>query len=435
MQIKQLSLVLSLLLTLCLFHNTQAQQAGRIESMKLLTANVGWAATSQKLFWTTDSGARWKDITPKLNHKWQTVSSVFFLDESAGWALLHCGDGRDPRIDDVCFEFASTTNAGRNWTVVHPKIVDFVPQSNFDDWTGFSGSAFLDFADARKGWAILKVSAHVQASIGVMLRTTDGGKTWTQLGGSLPIAGNFHFVTAKDGWVAGGGQPESDLYVTRDAGDTWDRVVVKPPPIVKVETWPPTANGVWPDYELPFFETPGQGFLIGSYWDGSDATLALFTSKDLGHSWRFERVLPSPIGIATIFRGTLITASTPQNMDKLTFTRLPLGDHAAQTTSVAADLHGIPIKHHNLGAGDDALSMVDDSRGWLLADELMATADGGATWTDVTPGRAARPSGARGAQVQKMRPKGASSTRAAVSPPFTRSPPLGATSSHTWGSI
>ena len=45
MQIRQLSLFLSLLLTLCLFHDTEAQQAGQIESMKLLTADTGWAAT------------------------------------------------------------------------------------------------------------------------------------------------------------------------------------------------------------------------------------------------------------------------------------------------------------------------------------------------------------------------------------------------------
>lgn len=92
MQTKQLSLALSLLLTLCVCSATQAQQAGRIESMKLLTADAGWATTRNKLFWTTDGGASWRDITPKLNHKRQMVSSVFFLDQSTGWALLNCAD-------------------------------------------------------------------------------------------------------------------------------------------------------------------------------------------------------------------------------------------------------------------------------------------------------------------------------------------------------
>src|SRR5579863_1202282 len=99
MQTKQLSFFLSLLLTLCLFRDTQAQQAGRIESMKLLTPNVGWAATKQKLFWTTDGGAQWKDITPKLDHEEQQVSSVFFLDSTTGWIPMHCGDNLFPSND------------------------------------------------------------------------------------------------------------------------------------------------------------------------------------------------------------------------------------------------------------------------------------------------------------------------------------------------
>jgi photosystem II stability/assembly factor-like uncharacterized protein len=60
----------------------------QITSMKLLTPQVGWAATTQKLYWTTDDGASWKDITPKLDHKWQAVSSVYFLGPSTGATKL-----------------------------------------------------------------------------------------------------------------------------------------------------------------------------------------------------------------------------------------------------------------------------------------------------------------------------------------------------------
>jgi photosystem II stability/assembly factor-like uncharacterized protein len=73
------------LLTLCVCIPVRAQVAGRIESMKLLTTDTGWAASKSKLFWTTDGGASWKDITPKLNHEEQQVSSVFF------WTLLPGG--------------------------------------------------------------------------------------------------------------------------------------------------------------------------------------------------------------------------------------------------------------------------------------------------------------------------------------------------------
>lgn len=391
MRKQQMSLI-SLTLAICLCIASSAQQTGRIESMKLLTSDAGWAATKGHLFWTTDGGAQWKDVTPKPDHKEQSISSVFFLDVSNGWVVLHCGDDRDPKVDDVCFEFASTTDGGQVWSVVHPKIVDSIPQTDFSDWTGYSGDTFLYFADAQHGWAILKRSLHTQASSGVMLRTLDGGHSWTQLpNDTLPMADHFCFATAKDGWVAGGGQPESDLYVTHDGGDTWSQVVVAPTTAIKVEVWPPKQNGAWPDYRLPSFESPTHGFLIGSYWDGSKPTFVLFSTTDLGASWKFERMLPAIDGVTNISDGTLFMASASQRRDKLMFSRLPLGGRADAPAVITADDGAISTRHRNLGGGYDALEMVATARGWLLADELLATSDGGATWIDITPGEAHSP--------------------------------------------
>jgi hypothetical protein len=109
------------LLTLGLFHDTEAQQAGQIESMKLLTADTGWAATRDKLFWTADGVASWKDITPKPNHKHQILSSVFFLDVCTGRALLSCSDDRDIAADNSCFALASTADAEKTWSVAKDK--------------------------------------------------------------------------------------------------------------------------------------------------------------------------------------------------------------------------------------------------------------------------------------------------------------------------
>ncbi|HZW95529.1 MAG TPA: hypothetical protein VFF64_21440 [Candidatus Eremiobacteraceae bacterium] len=370
--------------------------------MKLLTPDVGWAATSKKLFWTTDGGAQWKDITPKVTHKGQVVSSVFFLDSSTGWVLLSCGDGRDPKVDDVCFEFAYTTDAGQTWSISHPKIVDPVPQSAIDDGQGFSGVTFVNFADSQHGWAILKRSLNTARSSGEMLRTVDGGRTWAQLPhDSLPMADHFRFVTAKNGWIAGGGQPESDLYVTHDGGDSWSQVVVKPPTTVKIEVWPPAENGVWPDYQLPFFVSPARGFLIGSYWDGSGGpTNVLFSTDDGGMTWRFERVFPGLDGAVAIVSNTLFVCSTSQSMDRLTLATLRIVDKGSPPARVTAEIHGIPIRHYNLGAGYDSLDMIDGVHGWLLADELLVTVDGGATWRDITPGEAAPPK-AVGSENQK----------------------------------
>jgi len=52
--------------------------------LKLLTPEVGWAADPQRLFWTTDGGGDWKDITPKKPVVEEEIASAFFLDTSTG---------------------------------------------------------------------------------------------------------------------------------------------------------------------------------------------------------------------------------------------------------------------------------------------------------------------------------------------------------------
>jgi len=52
------ALALASALTVLFSIASTAQQAGRIESMKLLIPDVGWAATNSQLFWTTDGGGK-----------------------------------------------------------------------------------------------------------------------------------------------------------------------------------------------------------------------------------------------------------------------------------------------------------------------------------------------------------------------------------------
>lgn len=264
-----------------------AQIIGQIESMKLLTSNVGWVSTNKYLFWTVDAGKHFKDVTPKSGHKRQIVSSVFFRDESIGWVLLKCADDQDALADDVCFEFASTTNAGGSWSLVHPKIVDpGRDQSNIEDGVGtYSGTTFLDFADAHHGWAILKKSYNTSRSVGEMLRTVDGGKTWKQLSGNTPpIAEPFRFISPSTGWIAGG--PDLELYVTRDAGDSWRKVSLPAPPGV--------SNDFWVVSNLPVFEGERRGFLWTQYPTGppsdpNQSILVLFATDDGGSTWKQGR--------------------------------------------------------------------------------------------------------------------------------------------------
>lgn len=343
--------------------------------MKLLTDNVGWAATNTKLFWTTDSGASWRDITPKLGHRTQMVSSVFFLDTSTGWVVLKCADGKSPLLDDVCFEFASTADGGESWSVAHPKITNpGIDRSNVDDGVGtYSGTAFLQFADSQHGWAILKKAYNTARSVGAMLHTVDGGKTWTQLPGAPPIAEPFYFVNASTGWIAGG--PDLELYVTHDAGSSWRSVQLGLPKGV--------APDLSPVYNLPVFENDKAGHLSVAYESNTtpNTTVALFRTLDGGNTWLSTAALselpnaqPWVAYPAAVVGEELLVPTLSKN--RLTLSRSREGAGAVfQSAKVSVRASSV-----------DGLSFAARDRGWVLATYwILSTRDGGITWTDVTP--------------------------------------------------
>jgi hypothetical protein len=243
-----------------------------------------------------------------------------------------------------------------------------------DPEAGFSGQSYVGFADEMHGWMILKVSRSTAVSFGVMFRSEDGGKTWKQLP-QPPLAEPFRFVTAKDGWLAGG--PENQLYVTRDAGNSWQSVSLRKP------------NQIGPDrgavYDLPVFENASNALLPVRYKMGSELVapttiVALFETHNGGVTWALDRIQPKvadptdgwlPVAVA---ESTLVTAMVSTGNIRLMQT--PRGGQVEGHTSA--------IPRHALTA--DQLSFVTAHRGWVLAGYwLLSTSDGGATWADVTP--------------------------------------------------
>lgn len=373
MQIKHLRLAFVFFLTLAVCIPTRAQTAGRIESMKLLTADTGWAATRNKLFWTTDGGANWKDITPKLDHQEQQVSSVFFLDSTTGWILMHCGDNlfpsndplalksdRDLRRDDTCFEFASTRDAGESWSITHPKIVD--PSRHPEDGSGFSLGTFLDFVDTLHGWAILKRGTNTMFSAGVMLRTSDGGHTWTQLKDVPPIAEHFIFTNPKDGWMAGG--PEYDLFVTHDGGDSWR----------KVQSLPDMGDS------LPAFGSERRGLMPVGH--------SLLATDDGGRTWTQERTLNDIPEYGAIEIVGSVVIAIKRDLEKgrtEARTRLSLYEVTSRN-ELSSNAAEVPVSE---GGGPIEISFLSEEQGWTsFSGRLFATKDGGRNWAEITPGGA-----------------------------------------------
>jgi photosystem II stability/assembly factor-like uncharacterized protein len=345
--------------------------------MKLLTPDVGWAATSKKLFWTTNGGAQWKDITPKADHKGQAVSSVFFLDTSTGWVLLKCGDDRDVLADEGCFALASTTDAGETWSVLQEKIKVPFSREYLEDSTGFSGQSWLQFIDSQHGWELLDIATNsANPSAGEMLRTSDGGRTWTPTKGT-PTSDHFLFITPTNGWIAGGNDQE--LFVTRDAGDSWQKVSL------------PIAAGTQPNLgesiSLPvFLKSEKQGFLSVHYSVGPVAgpyltTLVLFGTGDGGRTWKQDRVLPRLPGVFISETADSSWIAVHSELLKSQKTRVQVYTEG-RDGKVAENVALVS----SLGAATE-LSFLRQSEGWLdMSDKLLATKDSGNTWADITPG-------------------------------------------------
>lgn len=144
-----------------------------------------------------DQGKNWRQVPVPVR---SLLSAVFFVDEKRGWVVGH---------DSVVL---ATADAGSTWTLQHYKEFnpDALSAPAADDMTeGMSeegydeafveeesegravgsreGVPLLDvwFADAQRGIAV--------GAYGLMLRTVDGGKTWSDVSGNVKNPEGWHF--------------------------------------------------------------------------------------------------------------------------------------------------------------------------------------------------------------------------------------------------
>lgn len=339
--------------------------------MQLVGPGQGWAVGEGGLFWTQDDGAHWKNISPPGVHYF---NDVFFLDPSHGW-VLYAGDGQKENTLD--FHVAATSDGGATWTNSLAKTRAQAPDQ-------FNGTAWLDFVDVQHGWLLLRQATGVAFSIGWLLATDDGGKTWKQLP-DPPIASRPSFATATTGWLAGGAGGD-ELYATHDGGKSWQGQDVAVPAS--------TGGANRPAYGRPEFKDTRRGFIPvvfspENYSSGSQtSTLVLFSTHNGGQSWKPDRALPNlhddGVVLPSVFAVPDSVLILAPSFDRRHLTLLTVagdGKENRVTTEVA-----------EADATVRELSFASPSRGWILTNNyrLLATADGGTTWKWLVPGAAPR---------------------------------------------
>ena len=225
-------------------------RCGDVLGMDALDSQRAWAAVGDVLY-TTDGGARWRRGVGAFN-----AGDVDFLNESVGWAAH---GGESPNDDDIAFK---STDGGRNWQqVALPKVM-----------TQFGVSV----QDPNN--IILVGGVYRAPTTGpVILRTTDGGQTWTDVPHRYREHNRYqfygvHFVSPTTGWVVG---DVGIVLKTTDGGATWvDQSIPS--------NWVPTPQ----DLLDVSFADANNGWVVG--WGG-----VIYHTTDGGRTWEQQNPGPS----------------------------------------------------------------------------------------------------------------------------------------------
>ncbi len=211
----------------------------------------GWGMDSSDVYHSSDGGRNWTMVLGYEKHILGQPSGWFFLDSQTGWVC----DGGDP----VSGNLYKTVDAGANWSIkkvgrsgYSPCKLFFVnPPEGFyslqkqlfqtkdsgESWNAVSSVPkkfeirSMFWHDAGKGWLAGYFETKPRqpgAGKGAILRTADGGKTWTEatLGRDEPFYTEIIFTDAQNGWLVS----RDNIYKTSDGGENW-RLSYSLPPV------------------------------------------------------------------------------------------------------------------------------------------------------------------------------------------------------------
>ncbi len=260
---------------------------------------------------------------------------------------------------------ARTTDGGRTWTDVTPSTARVTPSSASD----------LFVLDAERAWL----------GVGTTLfSTSDGGASWTRLAATFDHLGSLDFINAQDGWDmenlgAAMGQDAVVIYRTTDGGRRWS-LVARTPSLMGSGA---SIGGLTTDCDKNglVFATPSDGWLT-EYCNGGGP--GFFATHDGGSTWT-QQHLPVPsacsdgcgVSPPTFFGSTGFLTVGGASMlfvthdTGATWARVSLAINRSRSWIVQF----VDARHGFVVPG----SLEDGATGHVL----YATSDGGATWTPV----------------------------------------------------
>ena len=345
-----------------------------ITALKQIAPGVGWVIADGHLLWTDNDGAVWRDITP-CGPATGDLSTVYALDRQHLWAAMLDTPGEWVDVP-VTMRLLRTTNGGQKWSNLRFDAALFPDLKK----TNARPSELL-FVDPDHGWFLWSIPTGTQLSVGILLSTQNGGRTWTELP-RPPSKHGVAFYTARDGWTTG--QPDgSELWVTHDAGQTWSEKTVPPPE---------SCKDCQPWYRIPKFQNLMDGVVAITFEDGTNARYVstTYVTHDGGNSWQaidiFEKSDPYVVD----------AGSTVCEVEMDVVRVFSDDEHGMRIRTAAGTIEppypaGLPPRG-SVGPFD----FVDLRHGWLTycpwtCTALMSTSDGGKTFKVTSPTRKPTP--------------------------------------------
>jgi len=350
----------------------------------MLDVKVGWAtgglgSTGDHVLTTADGGQTWQDVTPPQpapspDQSQPNAATLTVGNAATAWTIY----GSFLAAAPATATFWRTTDGGQTWTASQPIDLSALGAADF-----FQPSD-IRFIDAQTGWFIAHLGVGMNHDYFTVLKTTDGGQTWSRL--IDPSAGGpqscqktgLQFNDALNGWLTGdcqGVAPGLFFMHSTDSGATWNNFDL-PAPAGQSDILTRQDAGCG-TYSLRFFDPQAAIVSVSCLILGPNvitSTYFIYTTIDGGQNWTSH---PSPARNLTFINPQIGWAlPTGQANEQPPFALSQTKD-GGQTWTTVKQL-----------AWTGQLSFVDPQIGWAVAQadqaiSLVKTADGGHTWQAV----------------------------------------------------
>jgi photosystem II stability/assembly factor-like uncharacterized protein len=359
--------------------NAQVDEAG------LMRSGGMWAVQGSYFLTSTDNGATWRAGTFPSPGGWPgAVPTIFVLDPDHAWAIVSSpipgsAPTASPAPAGQLFVVTRTSDGGRTWQSI-PVSGDFR-----------CDTATISFVDANHGFLMCSHGstpgpngpnneARTQAvkGSGTLLRTDDGGASWSVVGSAAGLGSEFSASDANTLWsapdLASSRLTGPTLSASRDGGLTWSTVDLPELASLPKEAVVGVVAG-------PVFLDASDGaFAVGVDPNGSSSSPVIwfYRTSDAGRSWTLVKE-PAGFPVMDFPPAALVGREWAVIGNRGLFSMTVSSDFGASWTDVPG--FGMPENTSfiwvDFADKNRGVAMVLPSRAPMA---LMLSSDGGRTW-------------------------------------------------------